>query len=647
MPCIYHVSPKGDDYASGRADAPFRTIDRAAREALPGDTVLVHEGEYREWVNPRRGGLSDVCRITYEAAPGEKVVIKGSEIVTGWIRDEGGVWKKELPNSMFGDWDPFARAVEGDWLIFPDDHQVHTGDVYLNGVSMYEAITLEECRRGERRTHGHQVPGKDYIEAILRPDETIYQWYADVQRDVTVLYVNFHDVDPNAELVEINVRPYCFYPEAVGVNYITVRGFEMCQAACPFTPPTADQPGMLGAHWSKGWVIENNHLHDAKCSAISLGKEATTGHNLYSRFGRKPGYQYQMEAVFLGLQAGWCKEKIGSHVVRNNVIHDCGQNGVVGHMGCAFSRIEHNHIYNIGVKHEFFGWEIGGIKLHAAVDTLIEGNNIHHCTLGTWLDWQAQGTRVTKNVYHHNDRDFMIEVTHGPCLIDNNIFASAYNCDNMAQGTAWVHNLCCGFMRRAKVLDRATPYHFPHTTQVAGCAVVYGGDDRLVNNLFTGTFGPITHKVFVGTDGYDDCTTAQEYPALLHAEGNTDEAKYYKVPQPAYVQGNAYAGCAGAFRGETDAVRCDADLHCSVEQQGDAWVLCITLPETLSGVAVPACTTAALGMPRITEEPYENADGTPVDFTAALVGVRCGDAVLPGPVASAVPGENRIVVWQA
>jgi alpha-L-arabinofuranosidase len=46
-----------------------------------------------------------------------------------------------------------------------------------------------------------------------------------------------------------------------------------------------------------------------------------------------------MEAVFRALQIGWSKEKIGSHIIRNNVIYDCGQNGIVGHMGCAFSEI--------------------------------------------------------------------------------------------------------------------------------------------------------------------------------------------------------------------------------------------------------------------------------------------------------------------
>lgn len=84
------------------------------------------------------------------------------------------------------------------------------------------------------------------------------------------------------------------------MNYITVRGFEMAHAATPWEPPTAAQPGMIGPNWAKGWIIENNDLHDAKCSAVSLGKEVSTGDNDFSKWQRKPGYQYQMEAVFRG-----------------------------------------------------------------------------------------------------------------------------------------------------------------------------------------------------------------------------------------------------------------------------------------------------------------------------------------------------------
>jgi len=642
---IYHVSKQGSDRAAGTAEQPFLTINHAAAVAVAGDTVVVHSGEYREWVDPRNGGLSDTCRVTYEVAPGEHAVIKGSEEVTGWEKAEGTVWKKTLPNSLFGDWNPFAEAIEGDWLIRPEDYRLHTGDVYLNGTSLYEARTYQDVLKAERRETGYQHPLKSQ-EKILHPEQTVYQWYAEVGEETTILYANFQAYDPNRERVEINVRECCFYPRQVGINYITLRGFEICQAACPFTPPTADQPGMVGAHWSRGWIIENNDLHDAKCSAVSLGKEATTGHNLYARFGRKPGYQYQMEAVFLGLQAGWCKEKIGSHIVRDNVIHDCGQNAVVGHMGCAFSRIEHNHIYNIAVKHEFFGWEIGGIKLHAAIDVVIARNNIHHCTLGTWLDWEAQGTRVTRNLYHHNDRDIMVEVSHGPCLLDHNVFASAYFFDNMAQGTAMVHNLICGYIHRQSVLDRATPYHFAHSTQAAGCAVVYGGDDRLMNNIFAGERPCLDEGEHFGSAVYDGCTTPEEYPVQLAAEGNTDAGKFYKVPQPAYVCGNAYGSNIANFRAEKPAVRCAGVIDAEVECENGTYSLILNVPAELAQAACAPATTARLGMPRITEENYENTDGSPIDFGVDLLGAHRGDRVLPGPLALLAEGRNRVVLWK-
>lgn len=69
---------------------------------------------------------------------------------------------------------------------------------------------------------------------------------------------------------------------------------------------------------------------------------------------------------------------------------------LAGHMGGIFSRIEDNHIHHINLSQELLGAEIGGIKLHAAIDTEIARNHIHHCTRGIWLDWQSQGTRIPR-----------------------------------------------------------------------------------------------------------------------------------------------------------------------------------------------------------------------------------------------------------
>ena len=611
----YHVAVTGCDFEDGTKDHPFRTISKAALLAMPGDRVIVHEGEYREWVKPAQGGTSSVSRITYEAAEGERVVIKGSEQITCWEPVEGSVWKAVLPNSFFGTYNPYKEVLGGDWFIYPNDNSLHTGDVYLNGKSFYEAKSLEEVKNPFIRTEGVNPPWTRHPEPILHPEDTMYQWYAETDQETTVIYANFQGVNPNEELTEINVRKCCFYPEKTGLNYITVRGFEMAQAACPWTPPTADQPGLLGTNWSKGWIIESNKIHDAKCSGISIGKEASTGHNLCTRTHRKPGYQYQMEAVFRARQIGWSKETIGSHVIRNNEIYDCGQNGIVGHMGCVFSEITHNHIYNIAVKHEYFGYEIGGIKLHAAIDVQIHHNNIHNCTLGTWLDWQAQGTRVSKNLYYANDRDLMVEVTHGPYLVDNNIFASDYNFDNIAQGGAYLHNLCCGTMRREDVLDRSTPYHFPHTTEVAGTTVVYSGDDRIYQNVFLGGAVTYTEQSLHGTEGYDGHTNSlEEYISDVISRGNGDLEQFKHVKQPVYIRGNAYLKGAKPYGREENTHVSDMDPAVRIVETDGKTYLELNVEKEMLEIPTEIYNSEKLGMPRITEAAYENPDGTPIRY---------------------------------
>lgn len=646
---IYHVSVNGCDQASGTLESPFRTINRAAAIAVSGDTVQVHDGEYREWVDPKHGGMNDNCRVTYEAAPGEHPVIKGSEIITDWEPVAGTVWKKVLPNTMFGDWNPYLLTVSGDWFVAPKEYDVHLGDVYINGVSMFEASSLDDLYKAPRReTHVSNLHGV-YANQVLNADLTIYRWYAQVNADTTTLLCNFQDVDPNQALIEINVRKCCFFPTQTGLNYITVRGFEMAHAACPFTPPTADQPGMLGPHWSKGWIIENNHLHDAKCSAISIGKEAASGDNLFTRFKRRYSHYYQTEAVFYALSyGGWSKERIGSHVIRNNVIHDCGQNGIVGHMGGAFCRIEHNHIYNISLKREFFGHELGGIKLHAAIDTVIKGNNIHHCALGTWLDWQVQGVRVTGNLFHNNDLDLMIEVTHGPCTVDNNILLSDIALRNHAQGTAFVHNLIAGLNDPYQSMNRETPYHFPHTTQIRGVAPTQCGDDRVLNNLFLGI------KDACGEEGkhlrecfcqsYNPFSTPEEYEMLKHNTPDLTLRFYSDTPQPVWIEENAYAGYAKPFRKEISPIAADG-MTAALQQDGSRWLLTLNLPDRVTAANCKPVTTARLGTPRYTEQPYENVDGTPIDFTKDYWG-NCRDGnVIPGPFAQVTTGEQKIVVW--
>ena len=606
-----HVSKQGSDNNNGTKEAPYLTINKAAQEAKAGDTVIVHEGVYRESVSPKNGG-TETARIVYKSAEGEKALIKGSERIEEW-RKEGELYKASIDNEIFGEYNPYTTAVDGDWLMRPIDKFVHTGMVYINGEPLIEVTEKSELKENT--------------------------WYTEQAENKTIIYANFGEADPKKCEIEINVRRSCFAPEKTGVNYISVEGFEMAQAATPWSPPTAEQPGLLWTNWSKGWVIENNKIHDSRCCGISVGKEISTGHNPYTKYHRKSGYQYQLETVFRAVKAGWTKETIGSHIIRNNEIYNCGQNGIVGHMGGAFSDIYNNHIHHIGDRQEFYGYEIAGIKLHAAIDTQIHDNVIHDCYWGLWLDWQAQGVRVSRNVFYDNiDKDMWLEVTHGPFMIDNNICTSKRSMTNNAQGGAYINNIFGGGVRYYGVLNRSTPYHYAHTTEIAGCALVYGGDNRYYNNIYCGEGDEVW---LTGLHYFDEHTTSlEEYIERVMKKGRGDIEKFEDEKQPVYINRNCYLDGVKGFAKEETKIESAHRANLKVEEEnGELW-LSISLPKEYEEMECPVIRSFELPVPRICEQRYEAPDGSEITADTDVSGqTHVGRA---GAVSGLKAGENRI-----
>ena len=658
MPAELHVAPTGSDDADGSELYPLRTISCAARLAQPGDTVVVHGGVYREWVRPRYSGLSDRRRVTYTAGAGEHVVIKGSEQVTGWQQLDGDVWRVTVSNDLFGSFNPFAEEIAGDWIVYPDPTipKKHLGEVYLNGTSFYEVASSADVADPPRRTETvDEWTGSP--DPVRNPEQTQLVWYAEVGTDSTTIWANFQGADPNNELVEINVRRSVFYPEENHIDYITVRGFELAQAATPWAPPTADQPGLIGPNWAKGWIIEDNVIHDAKCSAISIGKDYSTGHNYATLRGDKPGYQYQLEAVFAARRFGWDREHVGSHLIRRNVIFDCGQNAIVGHLGCVFSTIEDNHIYNIAVKREFYGYEIAGIKLHAALDVTIRHNRIHDCTLGTWLDWQTQGTRVSRNIYYANNRDLFVEVSHGPYIVDHNILGSKASLESWSQGGAYVHNLVCGTVWLQAVPERPTPYHTPHSTQVAGYAAIHGGDDRQVGNIFLGGDATLAYGrdskagtgAGYGTAGYNGHPgSMEEYRALVADPSGGDHERFMDVKQPVYIRDNVYALGAESFEAEKGAIVLDDEqVTVRVVEEDSQVHLETELPDAFDNAVSGVITGADLHPVRFVDADFEDPDGAPASFDTDLLGERKDRSKThpAGPITALRSGSRRTRIW--
>ena len=661
---IYHVNCAAARSGDGSAQHPFKTISQAAAVAMPGDEVLVAPGIYREDVSPRFAG-TERAPIVYRSAVPRGAVITGAERMTGWQPYQGDVWQLTVPNSLFGKTNPYTTLVFGDWLN--QGVPAHTGDVFLNDKSLYEQPTLE------------QVLNPEFYDGSWDRDFTKHTWYTEQSADGenTLIYANFQGKNPNEENVEITVRPHCFWPEAEHVNYITLTGFVVTKAATQWAPPTALQEGMIGPHWSKGWVIEDCEVSHSKCSGISLGKYLQQGNdNKWSLMKYKDGAQTQRDCSFIAQIDGWSKETIGSHTVRGCDIHDCGQTGIVGNLGCVFSVIENCHIHHINNKRNLSGAEIGGIKFHAAIDVIIRNCHIHHCVRGIWLDWQNQGTRVSCNLFHDNcmpydhllklenreglglGEDIFIEIAHGPCLVDNNILLSERAVKLPTQGVAFVHNLfggsICAVGRGVKNgslkydSTRYTPIHMPHRTEITGVMSILHGDVRFYNNVFVQQ--PVREKIVemvadykdnewedenltAGTLTYSGYMTEEKWKACFDGycgEGAPQNRDRYYMPLPVWTGGNVFFNGAKPADIEEDFT-VDTQHHVTLElkEENGQYRLETNLMEYLPEAKL--ITSDTLGMAFEPEQRFEAPDGEDIIFDTDFYGESRMNNLVAGP----------------
>ncbi len=740
-----HVSVRGADAQDGSDARPLATISAAARRAQPGDTITIHEGIYRERIAPPRGGTSDARRIVYQAAPGETVVLKGSEIIQGWKKVQNDTWQVVIPNTFFGDFNPYSDRIHGDWFN-PRGREHHTGAVYLEDHWLTEAPNLEDVLQpvgvtpawadaggaqyllnvawlqvGARRIpsegfaaqrgvqtadcseggqcigwieHGDwvrydnvdfgdgteemefraaSVTGGGQIEIRLgapngdligvcpvadtgdwqawatfkgkikptrgqhalclvfkgpaaKPAPGLRMWFARVDESNTTLWAQFKDVDPNQGQVEINVRQTVFYPEKPGINYLTVRGLTMMCAATPWAPPTAEQVGLIGTHWSKGWIIENCDVRYSTCVGITLGKYGDQWDNTSANTAE--GYVKTIERA---LANGWNKETIGHHIVRNNRISHCEQAGLVGSLGAVFCSITDNTIHDIHVRRLFTGAEMGGIKLHAAIDTTIARNHIYRTCRGLWLDWMAQGTRVTRNLFHDNfGEDVFVEVNHGPFLVDNNLFLSGVNLLNWSQGGAYAHNLFVGRMISQPEPNRETPYHPAHTTEVAGLTHITGGDDRFFNNIFVGNGTPAPSEKRAGL------------PDMGRHDGYGLWPWNFRKFE-SLASGNVYLHGAVRYLGDKGFYLADINPGVTLTEQDGEFYLSLDLSPIRGQAQTAPVTTESLGATRISKTRYEKADGTPLRVNEDYFGKPRDTArPTPGPFATIEAGRMTV-----
>ena len=383
----------------GSANTPFGTIQEAAEAALPGDSILIHEGIYRECVRPPREGTEE-ARITYTAASGVSPAVRGSEELVNWSSLGGNEWVAVTPDGLFNDFNPYAIGLA------TEKHRT-LGDVYLDGVVLSEVDSVS------------LVAGKSL------------SWKATETGDS--IFANFGGIDPNGRLVEINVREQVFAPDTYHLGYITVSGLTIEHSANQypdmfFMTTGHLQKGALSTTGGHDWIIEDCTIRYARSVGIDFG--------------------YQGANALLNHGYGAVKEdtinkalgRVGHHRISRNRILDAGTTGMMG-MWAPFTIIEDNLIKGSN-RLRVGRYEHSALKTHYFMHGIIRNNFIiGNNTYGMWIDNNYQGVRITGNVFIDNSRSIWSEMGHGPLLFDNNVVITSRPFHSDCAGVWMINNL--------------------------------------------------------------------------------------------------------------------------------------------------------------------------------------------------------------
>ncbi|MCY3021602.1 MAG: hypothetical protein NTW87_21520, partial [Planctomycetota bacterium] len=221
----YYVDQRAEnasDANPGTELAPWKTVARAgsAKELKPGDQVLVKTGVYREYVQVKVSGEKDQP-ITFAAAPGARVVLKGSETVRGkWTKLANAPAVKEpYPNAFADVW----KVTLGDEFFRDARFEGVYGDKSRRWVSQ---VLVQDDKPLQRIGPDPMYKNDEYLKLT-----TVGRELADLIQDSfyfdaadQTLYIRIAG-EPGWFSIEVGVRGFVLTADEV--HDVVLRGLEM------------------------------------------------------------------------------------------------------------------------------------------------------------------------------------------------------------------------------------------------------------------------------------------------------------------------------------------------------------------------------------------------------------------------------------
>jgi hypothetical protein len=378
----YYVSPSGDDRSSGSASAPWRTVDKAARTAVAGDTVLFRTGLYRETLQPAHSGTSEERRITFKAAPREEVIFEGgSDRLLGWAEEANNIYSL-----------PWTADVKG---VFEDTYEA-TG----KHTALWNMDTNPYDSNPNLDFHDFD-PAHD-----LFKDQQKHDWRSQYKWANGVLRVRTSDGrSPDEHDVRVAILQ-----NAVGVrgkSFITIAGIKACRFAVGARVEASRNIRIVDCDFRYSshnavYATDSSYLEVKGC--VLQGGGSWIGHSGDTvSLGTCPDSRIEENDVSYGGHSG-IQLTGGSprSVIRGNYVHDCG--GILLNItrGADRSLIEDNVFARAPYVAEtsLHKTAHGAIALHG-LDSIVRRNLLYHVAYGIGIS-PFDGTETRGNRIYHN-----------------------------------------------------------------------------------------------------------------------------------------------------------------------------------------------------------------------------------------------------
>jgi parallel beta-helix repeat protein len=353
--------PAAADAGAGTTDQPYRPLAYAMSQLMPGDTLIIAAGTYREALifPPRAWSTDKPTLITSERAG--SVTILGSDVVTGWIRQSDGLFVKQP------------------WQQQPQQVMVKQAPLKQIGGTIFDGYPerADHPLAGLHHTQGGIWPTRVVPRLSAMPVDSFFY---DARRQALMIRSSAQQLRDGD--VEVAARPYLLLGR--NVAGITIRNLRFRYA----NTSTLSRQGALTLS-GHGNRLQHVTVEDMDGAGIEVaGDDNVIANCVVTRSG------------YLGIKARGRRNRIVDNEVSDNNTRGFNKWWEAGGM-------------------KFIGG--GGLRDSVVAGNRVHHNHGD----GIWFDWGNRDNTIERNVVAYNDGfGIHYEASSGAHIIDNQVFAN-------------------------------------------------------------------------------------------------------------------------------------------------------------------------------------------------------------------------------